>query len=226
MSFQEILRHLGEMNQEQVLQYLGSGSTVLSALFTGWAAFAASKAARHAARQSDVGAKQLISDQRAWLTIEPRANGDITIYPTGVSFEIAIKITNVGKTPAMNVHTSVETIPTFNDTHKILRKFGQENRTLHPEWSRLVQPGETYDRLWAPGLPDEPMIKGHDSLTPSLLICVTYQTMHGDHLHQTAGVYLVTRKTGPDSTAFISLTDGVIPERDVEFTVAAGGYAD
>ncbi|WAC26276.1 hypothetical protein [Ancylobacter sp. SL191] len=157
-------------------------ATLLSAGFAGWAAFAAARAASAAT-------KQLISDQRAWISIYPSIS-ELRFYATGADFQIEIDVKNEGKTPALDVHTSVEIFPKqLNDEVDFIRKFAKKSaKESYLGSKRLVLPGEKYIRGWNLSI-DNLEKGGINTYLYRFIICTSYRIPHDNNIHQTVCAY-------------------------------------
>jgi len=183
------------------------------------AAFMAARYAKHAAqearRSADIAKDALIASERAWITVGLHADSPIAIERAGTcSLSVSLKVTNIGRTPALNAHTSMTMIPSKVDHRADVKAYADEHRVSNDTWSRTVLPGESYDRGWGLGL-DE--VEG--VLYGVVIGCVTYETLPDRALHQTAFCYYV----GGRDHAFLNRD---IPKEEVTFTVATGGFAD
>jgi hypothetical protein len=86
-------------------------STLLVALFAGFYAKLASDEAR---RQADIAGNALVSSERAWLKVDLQIVGPFQWHKFGgPSVEVGINIENIGRTPALNVHTNVVMLANF-----------------------------------------------------------------------------------------------------------------
>lgn len=198
--------------------WLGLLGTVVGA-GTLIAAFMAAMYAKHAAkearRSADIANAALVASERAWLVVEPFAESDMQATATGEThLFVSLKITNIGKTPALNAHTNMTFMNGMGDITEAVTAHSKTNRERNERWSRTVLPGESYRRPW--GLTGPVGGRG----TAVLIGCVTYETLPDRTLHQTAFCYYV----GPGD--YMTQDHRNVPQGAIEFTVTTGGFAD
>lgn len=189
------------------------GGTLFAAIA---AAFYARHAAREAGRSADIAGSAMVMSERAWITVELFADGDLTFDRTGgCGLYVFARIKNIGRTPALNVHTGMDMIPMEQNHTDDVAAFAAERRSRDRSHSRTLLPGDSYDRKWGLGLDD-----WATSPYATVIGCVTYETLPDQTLHQTAFCYIVGRGE-------IGTLDGNdIPKEEVHFTVTTGGFAD
>jgi len=184
------------------------------------AAFMAATYAKHAAkearRSADIAKDALIASERAWLTIELHADSDLTFHPTGgCSLFVYLTIKNIGRTPALNVHTSMAMVPMRQDHVEEVAEFARQERNQNRTWSRTLLPGDSYDRKWGLGLDDYTT-----SPYGTIFGSVTYEILPDRSIHQTTFCYIV-------GSGEVGSLDGFdIPKDEVNLTVTSGGFAD
>lgn len=189
------------------------GGTLLAAFL---AARYARKAAHEAARSANIAAEAYAASERAWLNVDISADSDLRFHPTGgCGIFVKLKITNIGRTPALNAHTSMTMVPSHEFSKEQVAAYAAENRERNEKWSRTVLPGESYDRKWGLHLDD-----ARGTLYGMVLGCVTYETLPDRSLHQTSFCYFLGRGDVG------GLNEGDIPQSEVNFTVTTGGSAD
>ncbi len=190
------------------------GAGTLAAAFL--AALYAKRAAGEAKRAADIARDAFIASERAWLTVSLHPDGDLAFYETGgCGLSVYLTIENLGRTPALNVHTSMTMVPMRQDHVDEVATYAAAQRERNTTWSRTLLPGDSYDRGWGVSLDD-------CTLSPyaTILGCVTYETLPDRELHQTAFCYIVGRGE-------LGHLDGFdIPKAEVRFTVTSGGFAD
>jgi hypothetical protein len=185
------------------------------------AAIAAAQASNEISRQ------HMIADQRAWLTVTLEATSDLVIDHRGCGFDVSARITNIGKTPALNAHTEMALTLNYDDAVQALGKFSNENRDAMPRWSRVVLPTEHYDRPWrlhAHKIEIEQFNKGGNIL-PIVVGCVTYQILPDRSVHQTKFIYHMVLRGGPLGE-LIPMQTAAIEKTHLLCQVHAGGDAD
>lgn len=185
-----------------------------------FAAVMAARYAKHAAREArrtaDTAHNALVYSERAWITVDLFADGDFTFHPTGsASLPVWLEVKNIGRTPALNVHTDMTMITTMEDHPNVVKEFADAHRVKDTKNSRSLLPGDAYPRKWVPHLDSW---KG--SSYAIIVGCVTYETLPDDALHQTTFTYYVGRGE-------VGRLDGTdIAQGEVHFTVKNGGFAD
>ena len=144
---------------------VGATFLLLTLWATAWAAWAAADAARIAkdsvaiaVKANDLAQQALVADQRAWLTATLHIEGPFTSTSDGAFGVVRAKIANIGKTPALNAHTNMMMLllppdppESLKITTEAVRNICAESKTAGA-WGRLVLPGESYIRLWSPGV--------------------------------------------------------------------------
>jgi hypothetical protein len=184
---------------------VGLAGILLTLVFTGWAAVAASRAAKAA-----------VMDQRAWLTTNLLLEGDLEFArDNSASVAIAIEITNVGKTPALSAYTNVDMFDLGPDQRERFKSFCDECR-IDSEYGRVVLPGESYVRRWAASCS-----LGEGRFWPVIVGCVTYRTSTDDQLHQTSFIHALSRYDEP-----IDALEGNVPRDKLFIDFLAGSSAD
>ena len=207
-------------------------SGVLSAIFTGWAAWAASKAAQAAASQAEMTTKQLINGQRAWISIKTQAVGPVYISPdSSVSLRLCATLTNLGKSPALEVVTHVEMFDNWQDVRSkamaVAQSCQHEAMTGPKNWSnnsRQLHAGESYDRTWVPSAPPAE-IQG-EVVTPLVIVCVTYRIMHDERLHQTVFNYGLSLDDGRgEFIGLLPVNQGKIEVERIHLSDVGGSFS-
>lgn len=191
---------------------VGAGTLIAAFL----AARYAKNAAGEARRAADIARDSFIANERAWLTVELHPDGALTFYETGgCELPVYLTIKNLGRTPALNVHTSMTMVPMRQDHIDEVAEYAAEQRERNTTWRRTLLPGDSYDRRWGPSLDDYTQAP-----YATILGCVTYETLPDRALHQTAFCYIVGRGE-------VGSLDGFdVPKEEVRFTVTSGGFAD
>jgi hypothetical protein len=197
---------------------------LLSLRFTVGATRSAAMAANAAQDQVRLTREALIVDQRAFVRVDFSIEGDSVFYQQGASIRVAAKITNIGKTTANFVRTNMEMvlIEYGRSEEAVLNAFCEANKFREPAWSRLLVPNDTYTRDWVVTIEiDRP----DGLINPSVLVCVTYETIFDDGFHQTAFFYHLGTGEGDRYDGPIPVDQGDISRDNVVFSVGAGGTA-
>jgi hypothetical protein len=214
---------------QAVFAGLGTFIGLLTLVAAVAAALYAKRAAVQARRSADIARDAFVAGERAWLNISlvldqpPAFSRD-----GGVSAHVAVEISNIGKTPAINVHTNVDITLGFERAPGLLRDLAERSRYADLSNGRLLLPGASYHRPWAPSV--DPLESrdewGHASVTPVIVVCVTYQTLPDMALHQTAECFMVGLKSeySPFPSSF--QRDTFTPLDQTMIQGWSGGFAD
>lgn len=202
---------------------IGAVTGILTLLSAVAAAIYARAAAGESRRSADIAQQALVAGERAWISVHVTPEGPLKFLPHGgLSLEIGVHIKNIGKTPALNVHTDVDEIHLGLVTPpERAGQFAKSKRVANTTASRLLLPDQQYVRHWIPaaeGATDE------FPLFPVLVGCVTYQISPDGTLHQTAFSLMITRKD--DSVSLLYRPGVEIPPECLEFIHVAGAFAD
>lgn len=174
---------------------------------------------------NEISHKTMVADQRAWLIVRLSVTSDFVVGRGTCDVRVSARIANIGKTPAFNVHTHIkEFAPGTHDIPTTLKLLCEEKRTFQPSWSRLVLPGEYYDRPWALSFPDDPKLRGH--ILPTIVGCVTYQILPDKSFHQTGFVYDLAKRGRMGQGEDLLSTKITTPQEEILCDVASGGIAD
>jgi hypothetical protein len=183
-------------------------------------------AASAARRSAEISAQAFINTERAWITTKLEQVGDLRLSGDKEHFGLLIgfRNTNVGKTPAINVHSNVrlldlhgvrDQIAAIDETISELKK---ENTTPPGVSTRMLAPQDNYLREWGPGLDVRNKLARHVFI--NIIICVSYNVLHDDKLRHTVSVYILDRRNGG-----IRPIDSLVRKEDLEFQVTGGGQA-
>ena len=202
---------------------IGAVTGILTLLSAVAAAIYARVAAAESRRSADIAQQALVAGERAWLSVHVTPEGPLRFSQHGgLSLEIGVHIKNIGKTPALNVHTNVDEIHFGLVTPpERAGDFAKSKRVVDTTSSRLLLPDQQYVRPWVPsgeGATDE------FPLYPVLVGCVTYQISPDGTLHQTAFAMMITRK---DELGLLLHEPGMeVPQENLKFIHVAGAFAD
>jgi uncharacterized membrane protein YphA (DoxX/SURF4 family) len=189
-------------NEIAFSQAVSAGLGTLIGFFTLVAAVAAALYARRAAvqarRSADIARDAFVAGERAWINIELALEESPDFSRDGgTSANVAVKVSNIGKTPAINVHTNVAMTLSLQRAPGLLRDLAERSRHADPSNGRLLLPGVYYHRPWSPSV--DPLESGNEwgqaSVLPMIVVCVTYQTLPDMALHQTAECFMVGVKS-------------------------------
>jgi hypothetical protein len=188
------------------------------------------------------------SDQRAWVPLKIALGEGLTYDVSGWQAAITYRITNVGKSPALNADVFAKLMP-FIDDHWLpemikdgvpqgkpisgTNPFSEiDSACRFPEsfkggnWGRLLFPGEDSDgthglRTNAAQIEQAKIVSGGYHGQFLIVVCASYE-LSGDHsFHRTGQAFRLVKKTG---TQMIDLNGETISKEDLALVpVTAGG---
>ena len=210
--------------------YVGAVSLVfviLSLGFSAWASRAAARAAEEANSANLINMKNFEVDQRAWIEFDLAIDDGLQIYESiftgtrNASLSMHVAIRNIGKTPALFVHTNITMIEAtlWNSVEAmstLIREFSQESQERLPESSRTILPGGGYDRHWGPVIEDIGENENRSGyFIPTLLISVTYETIFSNIRRHTAYVFHLGDKRSDFGFGSFNVELGDIAKEDI-----------
>ena len=198
--------------------------TMVLAVFTGLLWWSTDKLWRVSQLQSDLTKKALVAGQRAWISVSLRADSDFNVTEGYADIGVSLEVTNIGRSPAIRAHTMMKMVEQSEDIPRILAELCVEERKQPNHLnSRIVLPGESYDRGWGPHLSrdDFDLV----SFWPHIIGCVSYEVVGDDEIHQTAFVYGIALNGDGEFNGFISTKPGVVPKERLLIEVQSGGFA-
>lgn len=215
------------MEMGDYFDYLIKFSTILSTIFAGWAAIAASSAARAAIRQAKISQDALIIDQRAWLNVNLLPAGDLEIFPTGIQIFVQAFVKNIGRTPALDARSNIAVVHDMSLIIQKLKDLALENEKSVPFSGRMVLPGEEYGRPWAVTFEDDLNSILEDGYISSFIVGVTtYKIINDDGYHHTGFAYSCERFSEDIRIWHPLRVDvGNIPKSEIVFSAISGGFA-
>jgi hypothetical protein len=161
-----------------VLGLLGLGYTVY---YTARAAGEASKAASAAAEANKLSRELFIATERPWVKIEVRIDGPLTYSPNGMNVTLMFKVTNVGRSPAVNVwidaavhmFTGGESFDLPLQHHQHLADVRARGPT---PWGFMLFPGDSTQQQHSVSVPQEALEKGRQFMSAAILSISAYVT--------------------------------------------------
>lgn len=209
-----------------IVSALVGGLTMLAAIA---AALYAKAAADEARRSAEIARNAFVASERAWVNADLIGVDDILFAPDGtISTSVEILIKNIGKTPALNVHTHVDIIFDHNKASELIKEIAHKQRIPNAEHSRLLLPGDEYLRPWGPSAhPIEQQFDVRQGfMLPAVIGVVSYQTHPDMAVRQTGFAKILSRND--DSGSFSGLiTYGIdVPKEVVQIDATSGGFAD
>lgn len=181
-------------------------------------------------KQALITKDMLIGDQRAWIVtdLEIGAQG-LHITEDHIELDVQLKITNVGRTPAINAHTDIEIVGDLLELPHLVRAFAAELNERDLFNGRFVAAGGSYVRPWYPSASNNALSKDgpQSDVTVIVIGCVTYEILQDQDTHQTAFAYLLGRKRpGAGWGGYpIYLKDKELASGEIEVYTAMGGFA-
>jgi hypothetical protein len=177
---------------------------------------------------NEISHQAIIADQRAWVLV-----GDVRIE-NGLVFKnhiagmfVTVKVSNVGKTLALNVHTQMEMIYGYDTVPEAVKSMSEECRNLNRIHStRTLLPGDSYRRKWGFTVQGDPSA---NIIFPVIIGCTTYQISVDKSVHQTAFVFHLFECQSHQPSDFvecISPRKGSLPQDRVGWDGGSGGFAD
>ncbi len=166
----------------------------------------------------------LLADQRAWIVIELSFDEDFMIYEGEAHLSVVVRATNIGKTPALYVHTDIDM--TFGGDADVLRDtMRTENSSRRARIGRIILPQQSYERPYTLTAA-EPERGGKLHITPYVIVCTTYEIWGDERRHQTALIYYVSRGADRRIEDFIAAEEWIVAASELQAHVVLGGFAD
>lgn len=203
---------------------IGALTGILALLSAIAAAIYAKNAATESKRNADIARDSLIASERAWLNVNVIPLGALQFHPAGtVDILIGVEITNVGKTPALNVHTHVEMSLNYQQIPNLLKELASKQRHVNTKWSRLLLPAQSYVRRWGAGTELQ-----HDDtgILPVIYGVVTYQLIRDGSLHQTAFAVMLSKRDPAGDSTSLFMREKYVAATDIVIEETTGGFAD
>jgi len=173
-------------------------------------------------KQVEITRQALIGDQRAWivtaLEIGPRG---LRIARGYMELDVRLKVTNIGRSPAVGAHTSIMLVNDIGDVGKQLKELARKNKPSE-EHGLPVAPNDFYYRPWGATMQNSLGVRSFEC--PILIGCVSYHILQDKEIHRTAFAYNLRYRDGSDWGGTIpAQTDFMAPE---ELTVSpwSGGF--
>lgn len=160
-------------------------------------AAAAANLAKTSAENVELARSNAFRDSRAWITFEPKLNGNVNVNDKGISASLSINVSNVGKLPADDVRISTKLFVTDGegDQPNVLDRFALEE-LWSPQKLRgtMVVPGSTVPltslaTCAAAEYRNFPHWEKTGRVLVGVAICATYRIASSDALHQTSMGY-------------------------------------
>jgi hypothetical protein len=86
---------------------------------------AAVDAARAAEEQVRLSREALIAEERAWIFVEIAIESGFAISETEISIKVSVHVRNIGKTPALEVYTTLRLVPATQYGQDQIKAFTQ-----------------------------------------------------------------------------------------------------
>jgi hypothetical protein len=180
-------------------------------------------------RQLKLAREALVADQRAWLIvtgfeIESVKIGKIVDGAAGATVEGILKISNVGRTPAVKSDVEVALIGNYGTDFAAVQDFALKNERNSLIGGRLISAGEAIElEVWAYAPGEELYQYGmKGKISPLIVGCINYQILQDSQVRQTAFVYRPVRA----DNGMIFIQDGDLTVNDVTAVTGSGGFAN
>lgn len=157
----------------------------------------------------------LVQERRAWIKVDLESRGPLESRDSYHNVDIAVKISNLGVSPALNIHTDIRFFEydRHNEIPAIARRFAGENNYSSAENGRFLLPQDYYYRPWAPSF------EGCDKESVVLIVCVSYEVMNSKEIHQTVSTYIL------DGWDVEHGNVKLLEPHFAQFTAWSGGYS-
>jgi hypothetical protein len=173
-------------------------------------------------KQVDITRRALVGDQRAWiataLEIGPRG---LRIAKGYMELDVRLKVTNIGRSPAVGAHTSIKLVNDIGDVEKELKELAHKNKPSR-ERGLPVAPNDFYYRPW--GATTRNTIGTRPFECPILIGCVSYNILQDNEVHRTAFAYNLGKKDGSDWGGMIPAQTDFIGPGDLTISLWSGGF--
>lgn len=218
------------MMRLQTFAFALSGVTGMGTLVTAVAAARfASEAAQQSRRSVDLAREAMVSSERAWLHVDVRLAGPVTLDEDGgASVSVAVRLKNIGASPAIAVHASAAMVVDSAGAPLALREFAAKLRRPNELRGRLLLPQDTHERVI------EVKVSAHDLATaprhpkwrPAVIGVVTYQLAQDRSVRQTAFSHAIARAGAGGEGRYQLAVDRAPAFERTHLDWANGGFAD
>jgi hypothetical protein len=169
----------------------------------------------------------MIADQRAWVAVGHLGIIDDIVFKAaegGAVVFLSVTLTNLGKTPALDVHTQMDMAFDDDSARQRLREIAVSERASESRWTRILLPNDSYQREWALAI-DTPTTGVH--VSPRVIGCVTYRIVPDNTIHQT-GFDFVLFEQHPNGRFrdLLRADTPVISKETVGYSGGPGAFAD
>ncbi|WP_225206725.1 hypothetical protein [Novosphingobium huizhouense] len=217
------------MMRLQTYAFALSGVTGLGTLVTAVAAarFAA-EAARQSRRSADLAREAMISSERAWLHVDVQLAGPVVhLEDGGATVRVAIRMRNIGSSPAIAVHASAALVVDAAQAPVALRDFAARHRRPNELRGRMLLPQDSHERVVEVRVSAEEIAAAprHPRWRPAVVGVATYQLIQDRSVRQTAFCHAVSR-LGSGERRFQLTVDRPPPLELTQLDWANGGFAD
>jgi hypothetical protein len=173
-------------------------------------------------KQVEITRQSLVGDQRAWIvtSLEIGPSG-LKIARRYMELDVRLKVTNIGRSPAIAAHTEIELVNDIADVSKGIEDLARKNMPSEERGLSLA-PNDFYYRPW--GATTQNSIGNRDSECPILIGCVSYRILQDSEVHRTAFAYLIGKRDGSDWGGFIPAKTDFIDPTDLTMSPWSGGF--
>jgi hypothetical protein len=193
-------------------------------------------AAAHAGVQEAIDANTIAREARAdaakfkqrelrpWLTLLVEAADGVTFGPEGCRFSISITVRNAGTTLAKGIHVYTEADNMVGASNADLTFFERAlaKRSNHGD---ILAPNESLTQLHGLLVTSEQLMRRMDAgseqfVMPTVGVSLTYLSIDGEAVHQTARNYMMITSEGGTARAIVHGTN--LPREQIGFDTAPG----
>jgi hypothetical protein len=205
--------------------------------------------AKTASDQSRDMEKSLIAANRPWIKVEIRVGGPIVYNVNGANFTLQYVLTNIGHSPAVNVHVSprvifpvlsMEAESKFNPRAELEKIIAAEKARSGPSFfGHSLFPEETITQPITVTMTDDDIKLATaliGAIYPTIVGTVSYRMGLDDESHQTGFIVEIKRDDTPRPSTIqnnrwagaIWVDEGDVPANEVRLyrSYIDGGYAD
>ena len=207
-----------------------TGFAALGTLLLVWTLLETRKANR-------IARDSYLADQRPWVTAEAEITGDMHVNSECVVINVAAKLRNFGKTPAVKMSSFIKGLAGKADENIV----DQAHRYCKFISTTQTQQGTKVGDILAPGEPITPAeagafipteelklfkLDGKDAGFIGIAIYVRYQAIGSeDKVYETCVVYSLLRAEEKKIRNYFYLVSGSVPEGSLILERCAGGFA-
>ena len=151
--------------------------------------------------------------------------GGLTVKDGIVDLDVLLKISNFGRTPALDAHANMKLIVDVTNTADYVKRLADESKRDSPH-GLFLSPNDFYYRPWYPSSEDsDDPTRKEQIISPLLIGCVTYRVLQDKDLHQIAFAYHLGFKDGSPWGGVIGGNDRRLGADELTISPWSGGFA-